>query len=771
VKVDVARLADQVITTVSEQRATSTRWNVYAETERVLRPYRFATRGERDAVTERVVDRATGPVLAIRIAEPQLIVEPEALRRASDGQSVYIAHGSERYTTSRTLQAEESLVDAAMTRAAAVDRLVSEAALAVYESATGVRLDDGQRRLVDCFATFPALLTVGSGPAGAGKTTAMRALAQVWAADGRRIVPLATSSRAAQVLASELGTRAENLHKFLHESPPDRTTAVGDAWFQLNTGDVVLVDEASMAGTLQLAELVARARSTGAIVRLLGDPAQLSAVDAGGALRLLEAEVGAVHLDQLHRFHNPAEADATLALRRGDPEAITFYQQHDRIRSGTRDAMLEAAYDAWASDMRDGRSSVLIAATSADGAALNARARTERIDAGRVERQGVDLHDSTCAGVGDWVVTRQNQRTLTCRRGRDWVKNGDTWTVTTRHRDGSLTVRHHDHQSKVRLPADYVAVSVELAYATTAHRVQGTTVETAHALITPEMTRESLYVASSRGRTGAHWYAVTDHLLDATGEHEPDPPVTASEMLARVIARSGSEDSATATIDTTLSEATSLPTLIPRYQHTWQHAARDALRIAAEEVLSATLAERLIDEPGASQLATALATATGYGADPIQVFRAAIDLDELTNVCSTALVLASRIEDYPCILGVPREPPTDRPLPWLDAPDVGHLGWNRYLHSRVELITSRARELGSLAHCYREQYQLGHLPRGDLGEQPVLGTSRRTAYDVAVNERDHQSSTVTLSRCRSQPRPKPSWPPPPRHDRQPGLRY
>ena len=91
-----------------------------------------------------------------------------------------------------------------------------------------------------------------------------------------------------------------------------------------------------MAGTLQLADLVTLAKNTGAVVRLLGDPAQLTAVEAGGALRLLEAEVVAVHLDQLHRFTNPAEAAATLALRRGDPAAIDFYQSHDRIRAGTR---------------------------------------------------------------------------------------------------------------------------------------------------------------------------------------------------------------------------------------------------------------------------------------------------------------------------------------------------------------------------------------------------------------------------------------------------
>jgi ATP-dependent exoDNAse (exonuclease V) alpha subunit len=143
-------------------------------------------------------------------------------------------------------------------------------------------------------------------------------------------VPLASSARAAQVLGDELGLRAENLHKFLHEQ---RRMTQGvtspnngpfDPWFRLTAGDLVLVDEASMVGTLQLVDLVTLAKDAGAVVRLLGDPARLSAVEAGGALRLLEAEVGAVHLNQLYRFTHPAEAAATLALRRGDPAAIDF---------------------------------------------------------------------------------------------------------------------------------------------------------------------------------------------------------------------------------------------------------------------------------------------------------------------------------------------------------------------------------------------------------------------------------------------------------------
>jgi hypothetical protein len=482
----VDQLANQVVGTVAEQRSTWTVWNVHAETERALRGHRFADVAERDRVTEAVVAAATGPKLSIRISEPELVVEAPHLVRESDGCSVFRAHGSDRFTTSQVMIAEDELVAAARSSdGPCVDPVPLEAALAIHEARTGLVLDTGQRALVETFASSPARIEVGIGPAGAGKTTAMRAFAATWQANGGRVIPLATSSKAAQVLGDELDVRAENLHKFLFEN--DRPDGPSDAWFQLEPGDVVLVDEAGMAGTLQLHGLLILAVDAGATVRLLGDPAQLAAVDAGGALQLLEHEAGATtHLASLHRFTDPAEGAAALALRAGDPNTLGFYADRDRITSGSRDAMLEAAYESWAHDVRGGGTSLLIAATTADVSALNARARLERATVGQVEADGIVLHDGNLAGVGDWIVTRANARTLRYgRRSRGrWVHNGDTWEVARRHRDGSLTVRHLDSpgaeaRGSVRLPASYVAESVELGYAATAHRAQGATVETA----------------------------------------------------------------------------------------------------------------------------------------------------------------------------------------------------------------------------------------------------------------------------------------------------
>ena len=329
------------------------------------------------------------------------------------------------------------------------------------------------------------------------------------------------------------------------------------------------------------------------------------------------------------------------------------------------------------------------------------------------------------------------------------MKNGDTWQVTRHHSDGSLSVRHLGHQGSLRLPAAYVADHVQLAYATTAHRAQGSTVDTTHALVTGEMTRESLYVASTRGRSRTTWYTATEDVLDLGSDREPDPPVPAIEVLTGILQRTAAELSATTTVRETQREATSLPTLVARYQHVWDEAARGVLHASVPVALPPNLARRVLSEPGFQHLATALASASAHGADAVAVLRSAAALGKCGTARSLPLVLATRIEETPTILSVPREAPVDQPLPWLPGPRVGHPQWDDYLAGRAALIADRLTELGSVTAAYREQYRLTHLPVGDLGDLPPAASPQRIAYLAA--RREQHTRGLPIPRRRPSP--------------------
>ena len=184
--------------------------------------------------------------------------------------------------------------------------------------------------------------------------------------------------------------------------------------------------------------------------------------------------------------------------------------------------MLEAAYDGWAADVRAGLTSVLVAMHGNDVRVPERTGpRTSGSPAGQVEPDGVVLRDGNRAGSRR--LGRHPQQPARSdlpprpRLGEERRHLGGDPSPPRRlpHRPPPRAPRH-----ACGCPRRTSRTGVELAYASTAHRAQGSTVDTAHALVTEEMTRESLYVASTRGRLNNSWYAATDELLDADLRHE-----------------------------------------------------------------------------------------------------------------------------------------------------------------------------------------------------------------------------------------------------------
>jgi conjugative relaxase-like TrwC/TraI family protein len=559
--VDMA--ASVVLGVVGDKRATWKHWNLWAEAERQTMHWRMATHQDRVQIVARIVAQAEGG--SVTLTPPELAPTPLAMQRA-DGSSTLRPKHSVVFTSQAVLDAEKRLLALMDDRTA--PRLGAERLRTILNH--GVRdgaLDASQADAIATVASSGRRLDLLVGPAGTGKTTTLRALRTLW--EGQHgtetVVGLAPSAAAADVLGTELGIECENTAMWLTRHHHDR------AHFQ--AGQLVIVDEASLAGTHTLDRLARAAVEAGAKVLLVGDPAQLPAVDTGGALTLLTGErartTGDVPtLNEVHRFHADWEKRATLRLRDGDPAILTAYQEHGRIQAGTTEDMTDAAYAAWKADSETGLSSVLVVPDTATMNDLNRRARAERVLTGRVsDGQTVCLAGQTRASAGDLILTRRNDRKL--RHGHaGWVRNGDRWQITHVHPDGSVTAqridpdthtdtRNADRQQlsgqMVRLPAAYVAEHVDLGYAITAHRAQGLTVDTAYTVASPSMSRENLYVALTRGRATNTVFVPVDQ-PDRNHNHEhaiganvdPDLPDldAARAVLAGILHRVGAEPSA-----------------------------------------------------------------------------------------------------------------------------------------------------------------------------------------------------------------------------------
>lgn len=469
-------LVARVVADVEARAATFTEWNLTAAASRATRELRMASPDERVALVGRLVVDAAGRCV-----------------RLDDGHVDRV--GEQRYSTPAILTAEQDLLTTAR---APLPLGVPNHIQVRWAWRDGPTLTADQKNAVAAVLTSGRVVDTVVGAAGTGKTTTLRAIADGWLMFHRgEILALAPSATAAHVLGDALGIRAETAAKWLYES----RRSVGEPQWQLSRGQLVVLDEASLADTPTLAALSRQAAEVGAKLLLVGDPAQRPAVGPGGGFGMLTHQHTTARLTVLHRFVHAWEGDATLQVRVGDATVIGTYQREDRITAGTRDELLTQAVRAAAEDTEVGRVALLQAADNRTVHDLNARAQALAISDGRVAGEhGVPLSDESSASVGDQVVTRRNDRRLRTNDGH--VRNGELWDVVSTGADGSLTVRSLNPRSDavVRLPARYVAEHVELGYATTTARAQGSTVDVSRTVVTPAMSREDLYVAITRGR-------------------------------------------------------------------------------------------------------------------------------------------------------------------------------------------------------------------------------------------------------------------------------
>ncbi|MBK5221725.1 MAG: relaxase domain-containing protein [Acidimicrobiia bacterium] len=361
------------------------------------------------------------------------------------------------------------------------------------------------------------------GPAGTGKTTTTARAVQHLTAQGRAVIGLAPSGKAADVLRAEAGCRTDTLAGFL-----TRHQHHSSMW---PAGTTVIVDEAGMARTTDLVRLAALAEQHHWRIVAVGDPAQLPAVGRGGVFAHWCNTLPHHRLDTPRRFEAPWEAAASLTLRAGDPTAAATYAEHHRLDTIHPALVAREVADAHRRVTGSGKTVAITTNTTETARTINREIR-RRLDPAE-RRPSRRLADGTQLSVGDQIATRRNHPSLVTDRGEE-VRNRHTWTVAHLHRDGGLTVAHID-RGAVTLPASYVDRHVELGWAVTGYGNQGDTVDIGLAVLEPGTTRNHAYVALTRGRhTNRAW------IPDPTGALDP------ADALANMIDRTPHDDSALA---------------------------------------------------------------------------------------------------------------------------------------------------------------------------------------------------------------------------------
>jgi Ti-type conjugative transfer relaxase TraA len=424
--------------------------------------------------------------------------------------------GERCYSTRELLRLEHAAIERA-SRSRPVEPVVTERALTTA-LASRPSITGEQRELVVAITRSGRGVEVVRAPAGTGKTFALDAAREAWQASGVPVFGCALSAKA----AGELRDQAA-----IDTTTVARLSYALEKGAQLAGGSVLVVDEAGMVGTRDLARLLDAAEQAQAKVVLVGDDRQLPEIQAGGLFSALADRLGAVELTQVRRQREAWDRDALAALRDGDLDHfVRAYHDHGRIVAApSADAARAALVDDWWSAAERGDQALMIAHRRADVADLNRRARERMRAAGRL---GVDalVTDARAFAVGDRVVTTRND-------GRLGVVNGESGTLTRIGR-GALTVEL-DRGARVELSESYASNGrLDHGYATTAHRAQAATVDCAFVLGSDELYREWGYTALSRHRDSARFYVTaTPAFLNAAPEPllDADLPQRVARML------------------------------------------------------------------------------------------------------------------------------------------------------------------------------------------------------------------------------------------------
>ena len=663
-QLEISHAAQKAVALAQQEKSAWTRADLIKHLGRVL-PRSGMDPAAAAALLEDLADRALRsefePVACLEAPEPAEVLR--SLLRA-DGRSVHQRHGGVRYATHAQLSLEDRMLALAradgaprMTRAQAARALGAD--LPQLEAALAGRAHDAQGPRtrtwlrMDQAAAALSVLTDGrrvsviNAPAGSGKTWVLAEIGQVWAAAGLgRVIGITPSQSARNTLAAGV-PESYNCAQFLGHLPGQRG-ARGPV--RLRSGDLVLMDEASMVSSPDLADVVSQAAAAGAKVILAGDTQQLQAVENGGGMSLLAEALGCTRLAEPLRFRAAWEQAASLRLRAGDTTVLAEYDQHARISGGEPEQMMDAAAAAYLALTLEGTDTLLMAADHALRRELSRRVRE------------------------DLIICTQNDHGVEAGEPGRTLANGDLLRIDAVTPQGLIVRRALDADPATgqrRWTAQRFLYAnhqdAELGYAVTDHVAQGRTVTAGLAVITGTEDRSHAYVALTRGTTTnlAYVFTVSPRRADpAPGPRSapeldrydqiqaeragapdpatpPAPPGDALAVLSAVLERDGQLRSATQDRHRALADADHLAIL----NAIWTAETSPAREQRYRRLLMASLPPGYRTEPGhrGRWLRRTMRAAELAGLDAGQLLAASIAERDLAGARDIPAVIDARL--------------------------------------------------------------------------------------------------------------------------------
>ena len=375
---------------------------------------------------------------------------------------------------------------------------------------TGIHYNAGQR------AAFELLRTSGlkilTGPPGSGKTATINGLIHNFEANGNGTVRLAaTTGIAARVMRDATNKDAQTANALLKVVPYD-DVFLGRNLNDPVDADMIIVDEISMIGIKLFSVLVGAAQSD-SIVLLVGDEHQLQSVEYGNVLHDL-IDSGEVEVCRLTEIMRQSGTICTNAARVN--EGIAQLDQDDtfQIKSVSDSSILQLL----SSDYNPSKSQIITPTTKGPMGtfAIN-----------RMIQAHINSHSPVVAVYGKHEYRLSDKIIMTKNKYNAGYINGNIGYIRKAYENGDLLIDFDGGSIRITR-SDYC--NMDLAYAITIHKSQGSEFETVH-IILPEtgkrmMTRRLLYTAITRAKQRVIIYNQGNSLGNAIADRAETPRLT-----------------------------------------------------------------------------------------------------------------------------------------------------------------------------------------------------------------------------------------------------
>lgn len=302
-------------------------------------------------------------------------------REFAGGRLFHASVGSQHGWTTTSAVQQELRVQSAIEsgRGAVAPAYSSDQAARVLAASP---LNAGQREAASMILSSGDRFVGVLGRPGTGKTFMLSSVRTALESRGFEVRGMAANAEAARQLASSAGIASGTIHKHLRTAGSDlsRMSASPSQAAEIQARyqrQVWVIDEASQVSNSAMRRVTTLAEKLGARVVLVGDTAQLGAIEAGKPFsRMLSAGMRSAEMDEIRRQSDPRHVAAVRDVIAGDVASAMEKLRPETREIQDRDSRLSAMLTDWKSAGPDRDKVLMLSARNSTRTELNDRARS-----------------------------------------------------------------------------------------------------------------------------------------------------------------------------------------------------------------------------------------------------------------------------------------------------------------------------------------------------------------------------------------------------------